>query len=363
LPAGTTVVSGNENNDLVITVHLRDVAAANTPLVFSCASVGGCASTSKSLSVARAEAGTPKALVLTDPDASTVAIKKLDSYTGISRKEETLTLTATPNVTAGSEATSYRWVLPAAATVVGGTATLVDTNTYTSTLPTISINLANVGAETSFVFSVFGVNGNGRSITSKVLTCTSAAPKAPAAIYAGSAGSGTLFTAYNPSCGSVTISVPAVTGVSYSFAPVSGGATFGTVTGNSVTINLGSTSNVAKSTVVISATAFTGTGSSSKTFTIKLGSACSGPRLAPEDVVADDELSVIAYPNPSSSEFTIESSRKGVNVQVYDMMGRLIENRQATSNSVQVGRNYASGVYNVIVNQGTKVKTLKVIKK
>jgi hypothetical protein len=90
-----------------------------------------------------------------------------------------------------------------------------------------------------------------------------------------------------------------------------------------------------------------------------------GCRLAPE-ASATDEFSVIAYPNPSSSEFTIDvqSSSKGTTgVQVYDMAGRLIENRQAKSNSVEVGRNYASGIYNVIVNKGAKVKTLRVIKK
>ena len=70
-----------------------------------------------------------------------------------------------------------------------------------------------------------------------------------------------------------------------------------------------------------------------------------------------------AYPNPSSDEFTIETSSKGATIRVYDVVGRLIENRQATSNSVQVGKSYATGVYNLIVNQGTNVKTLRVIKR
>jgi hypothetical protein len=76
------------------------------------------------------------------------------------------------------------------------------------------------------------------------------------------------------------------------------------------------------------------------------------------------DLNVIAYPNPSSSEFTIESSTKGAMiVKVYDMQGRLIENRKANSNTVQVGSRYAAGVYNVIVTQGANTKTLRVIKK
>jgi 5-keto 4-deoxyuronate isomerase len=365
LPAGTTVVTGDANNDLVLTVHLGNVTASNDALVFSCASVGGCGSSSKSLSIARAAAGTPKAITLTDALSATptVGIKKLDAYTG-SLKTRTLTLTATPNVTAGSEATSYTWVLPAAATVVDGTATAVEgqENTYTSTSASISVNLASVATETSFVFKVYGVNGNGTSLLSKDLTCTSAAPKAPTAIFSGGTGSGTAF-AYNPSCGTVTISVPAVLGVVNDFISVSGGAILTNVSGNTATIDLSATSAVAKSTITIRAIASTATGSSSKDFVIKLGTPCGAGKMISEELVAED-FTVIAYPNPSASEFTIESSSKGATtVQVYDMMGRLIENAQANANSVQVGRNYAAGTYNVIVSQGAKAKTLKVIKK
>jgi hypothetical protein len=66
------------------------------------------------------------------------------------------------------------------------------------------------------------------------------------------------------------------------------------------------------------------------------------------------------YPNPSSSEFTIETSAKGViNVQVFDMTGRLVE--KADTN--RVGSRLAAGIYNVIVTQDTKTKTVRVIKK
>jgi len=66
--------------------------------------------------------------------------------------------------------------------------------------------------------------------------------------------------------------------------------------------------------------------------------------------------------------FTLEvqSSGKGkaiTGVQVYDMTGRLIEQRQVESNSVEIGNNYPTGVYNVIVNQAENTKTLRVIKK
>ena len=83
--------------------------------------------------------------------------------------------------------------------------------------------------------------------------------------------------------------------------------------------------------------------------------------------IGSDKFEVIAYPNPSTSVFNIEvrSSIKGeiTGIQVYDMTGRLIESRQEQSNSIELGSNYPSGTYNVIVNQGTKVKTLRVIKK
>jgi hypothetical protein len=43
------------------------------------------------------------------------------------------------------------------------------------------------------------------------------------------------------------------------------------------------------------------------------------------------------------------------------MLGRSIEQRQLQSED-QIGSNYAKGIYNVIVSQGTEVKTLRVIK-
>jgi hypothetical protein len=105
-----------------------------------------------------------------------------------------------------------------------------------------------------------------------------------------------------------------------------------------------------------------GTGNSgTRALTIKKVSTC---RTAAESIA--DDFSVIAYPNPSSGVFNInvQSSDKGATgVQVYDMAGRLIENRQVNSDSVEVGRNYASGVYNVKVNKGAQVKTLRVIKR
>ena len=71
---------------------------------------------------------------------------------------------------------------------------------------------------------------------------------------------------------------------------------------------------------------------------------------------------MVAYPNPSTEGFRVKSGNgKSFGVQVYDMLGRSIEQRQMSSDA-QIGSNYAKGVYNVIVNQGANVKTLRVIK-
>ncbi len=70
----------------------------------------------------------------------------------------------------------------------------------------------------------------------------------------------------------------------------------------------------------------------------------------------------MAYPNPASEGFKVTSSNgKSFGVQVYDMLGRSIEQRQMSSDA-QIGSNYAKGVYNVIVSQGANMKTLRVIK-
>ncbi|TBX70020.1 T9SS type A sorting domain-containing protein, partial [Flavobacterium silvisoli] len=80
-------------------------------------------------------------------------------------------------------------------------------------------------------------------------------------------------------------------------------------------------------------------------------------------------LSVVVAPNPYTDNFklsltTVNSAQ--VNISVYDMTGRLIEKRDLNPSEVseiQVGNNYSSGVYNVIVTQGEEVKTQRVIKK
>ena len=106
-----------------------------------------------------------------------------------------------------------------------------------------------------------------------------------------------------------------------------------------------------------------GPSATSKVLTLTNNGALCGGRIAPEAVTATEEFSAVAYPNPSTEGFRVKSANgKSFGVQVYDMLGRSIEQRQISSDS-EIGSNYAKGIYNVIVNQGANVKTLRVIKR
>ncbi|MBD3581248.1 T9SS type A sorting domain-containing protein [Flavobacterium selenitireducens] len=80
-------------------------------------------------------------------------------------------------------------------------------------------------------------------------------------------------------------------------------------------------------------------------------------------------LRAVVYPNPYTESFAIDadlSSQENVMVKVYDMVGKLVENREVSADAIeaqQFGEQYPSGVYNVIFTQGASVKTLRVIKR
>jgi hypothetical protein len=76
----------------------------------------------------------------------------------------------------------------------------------------------------------------------------------------------------------------------------------------------------------------------------------------------------VAFPNPFADAFTLNirsESHEAVVVRVYDMNGKLLENRNlqvSEAATVVIGGNLAAGMYNVTVMQGDKLKTMKVIK-
>jgi hypothetical protein len=84
---------------------------------------------------------------------------------------------------------------------------------------------------------------------------------------------------------------------------------------------------------------------------------------APE---VSSELGVIAFPNPSTNNFTINVSAKTnerITMQVVDMYGRIIETKNVTVNSmIRFGDRYTAGTYFVRIMQGKQHKEIKLIK-
>ncbi|MBP9848352.1 MAG: putative Ig domain-containing protein [Flavobacterium sp.] len=80
-------------------------------------------------------------------------------------------------------------------------------------------------------------------------------------------------------------------------------------------------------------------------------------------------FAVKGYPNPYNAYFTLSldtASDAMVYVRVFDMTGKLIEDREVAPSaleSLQLGAEWASGVYNVIVAQDDQVKTIRMVKK
>ena len=98
----------------------------------------------------------------------------------------------------------------------------------------------------------------------------------------------------------------------------------------------------------------------------------SAPLTRPVDLETETELAtfkVMGYPNPYTNTFQLDITTQSIatiEVRVYDMIGKLIEVRNsgvAELGTMEMGDRYATGVYNVIVTQGTEVKTLRMIKK
>ena len=278
----------------------------------------------------------------------------------------TLTCSALAN------ASSYTWTLPFGVNVTGG-ATQVGTetspSTWTSTSNSITVNYDGIAAYTATVAINVKAKNNAGSSADKTLTLTAAAPATPA-IPTGS-------LAICPSAATsvtYTIATLATRATSYLIeAPEGATVTSGSATGTYVEIDAvaNATFTVNYAEGFISTTAapkyiyiFSGNGFGGGAIarSLKLTNATSGCPTSPRfsEAAVANEFSVVAYPNPSSSEFTIETSAKGaINAKVYDMQGRLVEN----ANSTQVGSSLAPGVYNVIVSQGANTKSVRVIKK
>ena len=85
--------------------------------------------------------------------------------------------------------------------------------------------------------------------------------------------------------------------------------------------------------------------------------------------IVKESFEASAYPNPFANNFMIDvktSSQSVVNLKVYDMLGRMIEQRNVTMSdiwSTTIGDRYPSGVYNVVVSQEDSLQTVRVVKR
>lgn len=90
-------------------------------------------------------------------------------------------------------------------------------------------------------------------------------------------------------------------------------------------------------------------------------------RMASENINTNI-FEVKAFPNPFARNFSLDvqsSSDDLVQVKVYDMIGRELESKKAYVSelgSQEIGTNYPSGIYNIVVSQGEKVKSIRMVK-
>jgi sugar lactone lactonase YvrE len=84
--------------------------------------------------------------------------------------------------------------------------------------------------------------------------------------------------------------------------------------------------------------------------------------------IVDNDFKVFGYPNPFTSSFSIAidfPNENNIAIRIFDMLGKLIEQKEVKSNeisSLNLGESYPAGIYNIVVTQGTEVKTMRMIK-
>lgn len=95
----------------------------------------------------------------------------------------------------------------------------------------------------------------------------------------------------------------------------------------------------------------------------------SNTNLGTDTPSIDNGLQLIAYPNPTGSNFQlnlITGNKENVEIKIYDMTGRLLEYHNLNStevNNQKLGAGFPIGIYNVHVKQGITYKSLRIIKK
>lgn len=84
---------------------------------------------------------------------------------------------------------------------------------------------------------------------------------------------------------------------------------------------------------------------------------------------AEGNLPTTAFPNPFGEHFQLHcasTSEDLITIKVYDMLGKLIEERQVITSELSkqaFGNSYQTGLYNVVVSKEDQQQTIRVIKK
>ena len=305
--------------------------------------------------------------------SATATVTDISRFIGTST---TLTLVATPS----AFASSYSWELPSIVNFIGGDITS----------NTITVNFANVPVgTTAFYIGVKAVNGIGSSITNNSALTSPATTsdarllkvtaKAPAV--AGTVVGSLAICPTTASNVTYSIAIAAVGANSYNVTvplgcTINGGATntasIAATSGATFTVNypaafVANTTTAIRTITIQSVNGF-GVSTTNKVLRLtNVGAVCTTSTVRKADrALSLIEFEAVAYPVPSFDVINIEiqsSSKEASQVQVYDMQGRLIDNFKSNETSFQLGRNYPSGVYNVIVSQGSNVKTVRVVKR
>ncbi|HLC83157.1 MAG TPA: T9SS type A sorting domain-containing protein [Bacteroidia bacterium] len=91
---------------------------------------------------------------------------------------------------------------------------------------------------------------------------------------------------------------------------------------------------------------------------LALGVTC----LTTEISETNSEVFNPVYPNPTSSEFTINLTNKDALVSIYNCTGKLIAQHQNVNSDFSFGKEYAKGIYFVHVKVGEQANVFKVVK-
>ena len=119
-------------------------------------------------------------------------------------------------------------------------------------------------------------------------------------------------------------------------------------------------------TYLVKVALFTGTWS-------PFGSECQiiapGGNSKVQESIAFADFKAAVYPNPFATNFKLDiqtSQLENVLINVYDMTGRLLEVKTYKSieiNDINLGDNYPTGIYNIVVTQGAETKILRAVKR